>query len=145
MTFVRQLLQGKPAEVWSATPEMTVYRALELMAEKNVGALPVVAGGEVLGMFSERDYARKVALRDKSSRLTTVGELMSHPVICVALDDTTDACMRIMTDRHIRHLPVCSEVGVVGIISIGDILKAVIAEQQAQIRDLEHFIDGARA
>jgi CBS domain-containing protein len=145
MTFVRQLLQGKPADIWTVAPETTVYKALELMAEKNVGALPVVADGELLGMFSERDYARKVVLKDRSSRAMTVRELMSHPALCVGPDDTIEKCMRLMTDRHVRHLPVCDQGHMAGMISIGDLLKAVIAEQEVHIRDLEHFINGQRA
>ncbi len=146
MTFVRQLLQGKPAEVWTVSPDTTVSKALELMAEKNVGAVPVLAEGELVGMFSERDYARKVVLKDKSTRLTCVSDVMSSPVYCVSPDETLDACMRVMLNRFVRHLPVCGDHGqMVGIVSIGDILKAVIAEQQVQIRDLEHFINGERA
>ncbi len=146
MTFVRQLLQRKPTqEVWSITPEATVYKALELLAEKNIGAVPVVDnGGDLVGMFSERDYARKVILQDKSSRLLCVGDIMSHPVHCIGPDETIERCMEIMTERHIRHLPVCDGERMIGIISIGDVLIAVIAAQKAQIRDLEHFINGDR-
>ncbi len=144
MTFVRQLLQGKPTEVWTVAPGATVYKALELLAEKNIGALPVVENGELVGMFSERDYARKVILQEKSSRLLCVGDIMSHPVYCIGPDETIERCMEVMTERRIRHLPVCEGEGMIGIISIGDVLKAVIAAQKAQIRDLEHFINGDR-
>ncbi len=144
MTFVRQLLQGKSPEVWTVTPGATVYKGLELLAEKNIGAVPVLDDGELVGMFSERDYARKVILQDKSSRLLCVGDIMSHPVFCIGPDETIERCMEVMTERHIRHLPVCDGDHMIGIISIGDVLKAVIAAQKAQIRDLEHFINGDR-
>jgi CBS domain-containing protein len=146
MTFVRDLLSGKSSEVWSVGPRDLVYRALQLMAEKNVGALPVVdSDGNVLGMFSERDYARKVILQGKSSRATSVGELMSHPVYCVGPDDTIETCMQLMTDKHFRHLVVCADGRMVGIVSIGDLLKAVIDAQNVRIKDLENFIVGARS
>ena len=148
MTFVRQLLQGKPAEVWTIGPRDMVYKALELMAEKNVGALPVVdagAGGDLVGIFSERDYARKLILKGKSSQATAVGELMSHPVICVSPDDTLEICMELMTTQRVRHLPVCDRDRLAGMVSIGDVLKAVIANQQVLIKDLEKYIIGDRA
>jgi CBS domain-containing protein len=145
MIFVRQLLQGKPAEIWTIGPRDTVYKALQVMAEKNIGALPVVEDEKLVGMFSERDYARKVILKDKSSRATAVGELMSHPVICVSLDDTLETCMQLMTTHHVRHLPVCGDPNLLGMISIGDVLKAVIAKQDLLIKDLENYIVGARS
>jgi CBS domain-containing protein len=146
MTFVRDLLRGKPAEVWTVGPRDMVYKALQLMAEKNIGAVPVVdADGNVVGMFSERDYARKVILQGKSSQATAVGELMSHPVYSVSLGDTIETCTKLMTDKHIRHLVVCEGDKMVGFVSIGDVLKAVIDTQSAQIKDLENFIIGARS
>jgi len=148
MCYVRQVLQGKPAEVWTIGPRDTVYKALELMAEKNVGALPVVdadASGKVVGMFSERDYARKVILKDKSSRATSVGELMSQPVVGVGPDDTLETCMELMTVRHIRHLPVLEGDQLIGVVTIRDAVKATIAEQRVLIRDLENYVIGARS
>jgi CBS domain-containing protein len=145
MTFVRELLQSKPAQVWTIRRTATVFEALELMAEKNIGALPVMDDGDLVGMFSERDYARKVILMGKSSRNTTVGELMSSPVYCVGPDETLETCMELMTRQRIRHLPVCGDGELSGLISIGDLLKVVIANQQALINDLENFIVGARS
>ena len=145
MSFVRDVLQGKSQEVWSIGPHDLAYKALELMAEKNVGALPVCSGDELVGMFSERDYARKVILKGKSSHATPVSELMSSPVICVSPDDTIETCTQLMTDRHIRHLPVLEDGRLIGLISIGDVLKATITAQQVRINDLENFIVGARS
>jgi len=124
------------------------YKALELMAEKNIGALPVVDaenGDRLIGMFSERDYARKVILKGKSSQVTPVAELMSQPVTGVSPDDTIETCMELMTARHIRHLPVLEDGRLVGLVSIGDVLKATISEQKVLIRDLENYIVGARS
>jgi CBS domain-containing protein len=124
------------------------FKALELMAEKNIGALPVVDaenGGRLLGMFSERDYARKVILKGKSSQATTVSELMSSPVTTVALDDTIETCMELMTTRHIRHLPVIDHGQMIGLVSIGDVLNALVREQRVLINDLENYIVGARS
>ena len=148
MTYVRQLLQGKPAEVWQVVPRDMVYKALELMAEKNIGALPVVdgeSGSKLLGMFSERDYARKVILKGKSSQATTVSELMSSPVTTVGLDDTIETCMELMTTRHIRHLPVIDHGQMIGLVSIGDVLNALVSQQRVLIKDLENYIVGARS
>jgi CBS domain-containing protein len=146
MIFVRELLRGKSPEVWSVGPRDMVYKALQLMAEKNVGGLPVVdSDGNVVGFFSERDYARKVILVGKSSQATAVGELMSYPVVCVSPGDTIETCMELMTEKHIRHLVVCEEGRMVGLVSIGDLLKAVIDTQNVQIKDLENFIVGARS
>ena len=148
MTYVRQLLQGKPVEVWHVGPRDMAYKALELMAEKNIGALPVVdaeSGSELLGMFSERDYARKVILKGKSSHATTVSELMSSPVTTVGPDDTIETCMELMTTRHIRHLPVIDHGQMIGLVSIGDVLNALVRAQQVLIKDLENYIVGARS
>jgi CBS domain-containing protein len=122
-----------------------VYKALQVMADKNVGALPVMDDGKLVGMFSERDYARKVILKDKTSRATAVGELMSHPVLCVGPDDTLEICVELMTTHHIRHLPVCDGQRMIGMVSIGDILKATIAKRDVLIKDLENYIVGARS
>lgn len=145
MAFVRQLLQGKPTEVWTIEPQATVYEALELLAAKNIGAVPVVEDGELVGMFSERDYARKVILKGRSSRETTVRDLMSHPVFRVGPEETIETCMVLMTTQHIRHLPVIEGGQLIGLVSIGDILKAIIANQQVLIKDLQNYIVGARS
>jgi len=145
MTTVRQLLQRKPPGVWTIGPEATVYEVLALMAEMNIGAVPVIEGDVLTGIFSERDYARKVILMGRSSRETTVGELMSHPVVTVSPDIPIEGCMALMTDRHFRHLPVVEEGRLIGIVSIGDIGKAIIADQRIFIHDLERYITGAPA
>jgi len=145
MTTVRQLLQRKPPGVWTIGPEATVYEVLALMAEMNIGAVPVIEGDVLIGIFSERDYARKVILMGRSSRETTVGELMSHPVVTVNPDIPIEGCMALMTDRHFRHLPVVEEGRLIGIVSIGDIGKAIIADQRIFIHDLESYITGAPA
>jgi CBS domain-containing protein len=148
MCNVRDVLRDKSPEVWTIGPRDLAYKALELMAAKNVGALLVVDPenrNKVLGIFSERDYARKVILQGKSSHATPVSDLMSSPVTVVTPSDSIDTCMQLMTGRHIRHLPVLENGRLVGIISIGDVVKAVIADKDVMIRDLENFIVGARS
>jgi CBS domain-containing protein len=145
MTIVRQVLQRKPPGVWTVSPGATVYEALTLMAQMNIGAVLVIEDGALVGIFSERDYARKVILMGRSSRDTTVGELMSHPVVSVNPDIPIEACMALMTERHFRHLPVVKEGRLIGVVSIGDIGKAIIADQKIAIRDLESYITGAPA
>jgi CBS domain-containing protein len=148
MCFVRDLLRRKPADVWTIGPRDSAYKALELMAEKDVGALPVVdaaSGGPVVGIFSERDYARKVILKGKSSQATAVSEIMSSPVICVSPSDDVEAAMHLMNEHHIRHLPVVEGGRLIGLVSIGDILRAIIVEKNVLIMDLENFIVGARS
>ncbi len=145
MTIVYQLLQNKGGQVWTTTPDTTVFAALQEMAERNVGALPVVADGRLQGIFSERDYARKVILHGRSSRDTRVGDIMSDQVVTVRPHQTMHECMTLMTQRFIRHLPVLNEnEQLVGIISIGDVVKAIIAEQETLIGHLENYIAGAR-
>ncbi len=145
MTTVKKLLESKPRETWTIEPEVTAYEALEVMAGKNVGALLVVKDGRLAGIFSERDYARKVILKGKSSKNTTVGELMTHPVYYVTPDMTIGDCMALMTDRRVRHLPVMENQRVVGVVSIGDVVNRIISEQQITIRDLESYITGSYA
>lgn len=145
MNCVRDILGNKSTQVWTVGPEASVHQAMELMAEKNIGALPVVADGKVVGMFSERDCARKVALTGKSARLVTVGEVMSQPVTCVSPEQDLDTCMELMTVRRIRHLPVLAGDKLVGMLSIGDVLKTMINDQQVMIRDLNNFIVGGRS
>lgn len=143
MMTVRNLLEGKTG-IWSTTPEASVYEALQLMAEKNIGALLVLSGEKMVGIFSERDYARKVTLKGRSSREITVGEIMTPDVFSVKPEQTIEECMNLMTNKHIRHLPVMEKDRVIGVISIGDVVKAVISEQQHTIHDLEGYITGRR-
>lgn len=145
MHSVRQCLQRKGYHIFSIHPEASVFEALVLMAEKNVGALLVMEEGQrLVGIFSERDYARKVILQGKSSKETLVREIMSSPVIAVNIDQPIETCMALMTEKHIRHLPVIENDRIVGVISIGDVVKEIIEEQQFVIEQLENYITGAR-
>lgn len=139
---IRDLLKQKGQEVWSVTPVMSVYQAIEMMADKGVGALTVLANGKLVGIISERDYARKVILQGKSSRETPVSEIMSSKVVTVIPDSTVDECMRIMTHRRIRHLPIVEGDDLVGMISIGDLVKTIISAQAETIDHLFHYIEG---
>jgi CBS domain-containing protein len=143
MKTVRDLLEAKPREIWSITPDETVYQAIVLMAERGIGAVLVVEGERLVGILSERDYARQVILKGKSSKDTRVREIMTTKVIHVTLDKTMDDCMAIMTNSRIRHLPVMKEDKLHGILSIGDVVKAVISEKQSQIEQLEDYIKTA--
>ena len=138
-TTVRQMLREK-REIYSVAPDDTVYDALRLMADKNVGAVLVLSGGELDGIFSERDYARKVILLGKTSKDTLVREIMTTRVICVEPDWTANQCMALMTDRRVRHLPVMDGGLLAGVISIGDVVRAVVDEQQFTISSLERYI-----
>jgi CBS domain-containing protein len=137
---VGQVLRSKGPGYWSVAPSTTAYEALELMAEKNVGALLVAEGGELLGMFSERDYARKVILKGKSSKKTTVRELMTSPPICIGPEQSIHECMVTMTKNRIRHVPVADQRGLIGLVSIGDIVNSIISDQEATIEELESYI-----
>jgi len=143
MITVEQLLRDREENnVWTIEPEATVYQALEIMADKHIGALLVLKGDQLVGIFSERDYARKVILKGKSSRSTTVGELMSSPPICATPNITLQECMALMTSNNIRHLPI-TEVGVIsGIVSLGDVVKTIIRTQEVTINQLEEYISG---
>ena len=145
MVTVRQILKNKNSQIWSTQPEATVYSALQLMAEKGIGALLVLADGNLVGIFSERDYARKVILRGKSSVETPVSEIMTPGVITVRLDQTIGECMTLMTEKRFRHLPVVEGDRVVGVISIGDVVKAIISDQEFMIKQLEIYISGERS
>jgi CBS domain-containing protein len=142
MMFVRQLLAGKGHDVWSIDAEEPVLEAIQIMADRRVGALPVLRGGELAGIISERDYARKVILLGRSSAETPVWQIMSAPAITVTLEETVQHCMEIMTERRIRHLPVVDGGRMVGMISIGDCVRAVIEDQTETIQQLERFISG---
>jgi CBS domain-containing protein len=142
-TSVKQILSEKGHEVWSTSPNTTVFDALKFMSEKSIGALVVLDNQEVVGVFSERDYARKVTLEGKSSKNLPVKEIMTRRVVCVKPEYTTEDCMALMTDKHIRHLPVVEDDELVGIISIGDVVKAIISQQELVIEQLENYITGA--
>ena len=126
------------------TPGTSVFDALKLMADKNVGAVLVMEGSQLAGIFSERDYARKVILKGKSSKEMTVQEIMTEKVDCISLSQTVRECMTLMTEKHHRHLPVVDEERVVGMISIGDVVKAIISDQEFTIEQLESYITGSR-
>ena len=139
---VSSILRSKGTQVWSISPEQSVFEAIEKMAEKQIGALAVVNDGCLAGIISERDYARKVILRGKSSRETKVSEIMTASVIAVAPDQTVDDCMSLMAGHRIRHLPVLDANRLVGMISIGDLVKWIISGQEQAIQQLEHYIAG---
>ncbi len=143
MASVTSLLQNKGSDVWSIAPDTSVYEAIEMMAARKVGALVVVDGQKVVGIVSERDYARKVILQGKSSRDTPVRAIMTETVQYVRSEQTVDDCMALMTARHIRHLPVMVDERLVGIVSIGDIVKALIDDQAVRIQQLEGYITGS--
>jgi CBS domain-containing protein len=142
MITVQQILQKKGGEVWTIGPQVTVFDALKLMAVKEIGALLVVEAGKVVGIFSERDYARKVILKGRSSKDTPVRKIMTERVITVDPNTTVEVCMGLMTDRHIRHLPVIEDDRLIGVISIGDVVKVIITEQTYLIEHLENYIAG---
>ena len=145
MHTVKELLREKGSQVWTITPQATVYEALELMATKNIGSLVVLEEGNVAGMFTERDYARKVVLQGRSSKTTTVGELETQDVLYVGPDDSIENCMALMTDKRLRHLPVMENEKLVGLVSIGDVVKAVISDREFTIRELERYITGGHS
>lgn len=140
MRTVKQLLQAKLHTVWTVGPEDTVYQALTLMAEKDIGAVLVLKNEKLVGILSERDYARKIILKGKTSKETLVREIMTEKVIHVTLDHTISQCMTLMTERRCRHLPVLEGTKLVGLISIGDVVKDIISEQEFVIKQLESYI-----
>lgn len=141
---VQSILREKGHQVWSVSPTASVRDALEIMAEKKIGAVLVMDGRALVGIFSERDYARRGVLMGRGPE-APVGELMTSPVYCVAPTQTIDECMHLMTQKYIRHLPVAEGETIVGVISIGDVVKEVIADQQYTIKGLEDYILGRRA
>jgi CBS domain-containing protein len=142
MQRVKHLLARKGKEVWSVDVEEPVLEAIQIMADRQIGALPVTRNGELAGIISERDYARKVILMGRSSAETQVWEIMSSPVITVSPNEDVRQCMQLMTEKRIRHLPVVADGQMVGVISIGDLVRAVIEEQDQTIEQLERFIAG---
>lgn len=140
MQLISQVLQAKGHDIWSIAPDATVLDALKLMAEKNIGALLVIENGELVGIMSERDYARKVVLEGKASKDTPVRDIMSARVLYIRPDQTIEDCMALMINKKIRHLPVMREGKVIGVLSIGDVVKAVISEKEYIIEQLENYI-----
>ncbi|MDH3638249.1 MAG: CBS domain-containing protein [Gammaproteobacteria bacterium] len=142
MKTVRQLLGEKGRQVWSIQPTDSVYDAIKMMADREIGALIVTEGGQMVGIITERDYARKVILVGKSSRETPVGDIMTTEVVRGKLDLPVDHGLALMTEKRIRHLPIFDETNLVGIISIGDLVRSIIEEQKFVIEQLEHYIAG---
>ncbi|HZP92276.1 MAG TPA: CBS domain-containing protein [Burkholderiales bacterium] len=142
MKTVRHLLESKGHKLLSISPEATVFEALEKMAEHDVGALIVLEGDRLVGIFSERDYARKIILHGKSSKDTKVAEIMTAKVVCLRPTQTVEECMGLMTDKRIRHLPVLQDGRVIGVVSIGDVVKEMLSQQKFIIEQLEHYIRG---
>jgi CBS domain-containing protein len=142
MVTVKDILDAKGRDVCTIAPDRSVYDALRLMAERQIGALLVMDGEKLVGIVTERDYARKVALEGRSSHDTPVRELMTRRVLCVRPEQTVEECMALMTDKRSRHLPVVDHKHVIGIVSIGDLVKAIIGEQKFVIEQLQHYISG---
>jgi CBS domain-containing protein len=139
---ISSILFHKTSSLWTVAPEATVFEAIKLMAEKNIGALLVMSGGKLTGIFTERDYTRKVALHGKSSRHTQVWEILPKEFVSVTTDDSVEECMRLMTESRVRHLPVMEGANVVGIISIGDLVNWIISAQNFAIEQMEQYIAG---
>lgn len=144
MNTVKDIINSKGNEVWSVTPQTKVFDALKLMAEKNIGAVLIAENENVLGIFSERDYARKIALAGKSSKEVSVQEIMSPRVLYITSDKYVDDCLAIMNEKKIRHLPVYENGKLIGIISIGDVVKALIDHKEFTIEQLEQYITSRR-
>ena len=140
MHTVAEILRNKGSDVWMIAPDATILEALTVMAEKRIGALVVMENDKLVGIISERDYARKVALEGRSSRDSKVSEIMSHKVLCARPEQTTQECMALMSDKRARHLPILDHKKVIGMVSIGDLVKNIIAEQQFEINALQHYI-----
>lgn len=140
MAIVRQVLRRKGTQVWTIQPSDSVLAAIQIMAERDIGALVVIEGNHPIGLLSERDYARNVYLKGRSSPATTVREVMSAPIVSIEPGETVEACMELMTERRIRHLPVIEYGRLVGLVSIGDLVKSIISEQEHVIEQLQLFI-----
>ena len=143
MTTIAQLLNVKGNQIWSIEPKATIFEALEIMSEKEIGALLVMEDGKLTGIFSERDYARKVILKGKSSKETLVEELMTKKVFYIDPQKTINDCMAMMTAKRIRHVPVIEDNQVMGIVTIGDVVNQIISEQEVTINHLENYITGS--
>jgi CBS domain-containing protein len=144
MTTVKNVLHAKDNNIWSIAPDAIVFDALKIMAEKNIGALLVMQKEKVVGIFSERDYARKIVLKGESSHTTAVKDVMTTGVLSVNPEQSIDECMALMTNKHVRHLPVLENGNLIGLISIGDVVKAIISEHEYTIKQLENYITGSR-
>jgi len=142
MHNIDTLLKDKGKDIWSIGPQETAFKALETMAQRNVGALLVIDKGKLIGIFSERDYARKVILKGKSSKDTTVGELMTPDVFYANPENTLQEIMALMTAKHIRHMPVLKDNRLIGMVTLGDVVKQIISEQKFTIKELEKYISG---
>ncbi len=140
MKTIKHIMRTKKKEIWTITPDATVFEALKIMAEKDIGAMPVLKGKKLIGIFSERDYARKIILKGKSSEKTPVSEIMSTNLITITPNQTNEQGLELMNAKHIRHLPVVQEDKLVGFISIGDLVKSIITEQEEVIKQLGHVI-----
>jgi CBS domain-containing protein len=141
MKTIQFVLKGKGKEIWSVSPDASVFEALRIMAEKDIGAMPVMQGERLVGIFSERDYARKVILKGKSSKNMRVGEIMSTQLVVITPDRTTEEGLALMTAKHVRHLPVIEDRKLVGFVSIGDLVKSVIDEQKQLLDKMEQYIN----
>lgn len=141
-THISEIISSKGSTVWNVSPETTVFDAIQLMAEKNIGALAVLEGGRLIGVVSERDYTRKVILRGKASKTTSVREILSGQVISVTPEHSVEECLRLMTENRIRHLPVLQQGQLAGIISIGDLVNWIISAQRSHIEQLQTYISG---
>ena len=139
---VRDILQSKGGQVWTTSPQSSVYEAIRLMGEKNIGSLVVEEDGEVVGVLSERDYSRKVVLQGRTSRDTLVGEILSRPVVTIRRKDSIERCMQLMTEQRVRHLPVVDDNRLVGLISIGDLVRWAMESQKHTILQLQGYISG---
>jgi CBS domain-containing protein len=144
MTTVQRLLETKGHVVWSIAPDASVFEAVQLMAEKGIGALMVVERNQLIGVISERDYAREIVLKDRSSRDTPVSAIMTRRVLYVRSEQTLDECMVLMTERHLRHLPVLDNGRLIGVVSIRDVIKNLISEKEFLIEQLENYITDRR-
>ena len=139
MKFVKDVLNEKGHEIWSIGPDASVFEAIEMMAQKEVGALLVLDAGKLIGIISERDYTRKVILKGKSSREIKIRTIMTSPVICADTEQDVKECMALMTSKKIRHLPVLENNQLTGMVSLGDLVQSIIAEQNSKIRDFESY------
>ncbi|MGH7993026.1 MAG: CBS domain-containing protein [Limisphaerales bacterium] len=140
---ISALLHHKGAELWSIAPEATVFEAIKLMADKNIGSLLVLSGDRLVGVFTERDYTRKIALQGKTSKATQVREILSGKIVSVTPHQTVEECMRLMTENRVRHLPVLESGKIVGVVSIGDLVNWTISAQDAAIAQMEQYISGS--